>query len=101
MTITAAIVLYAMIWFWVFLMVLPMRLKTQGEAGAVVRGTPASAPVETWLRRKLKIATLVGSLIWVAAAGIILSGAISLSDIDVFNRMSPDARAPLGGGTDG
>jgi predicted secreted protein len=101
MTITAAIVLYAMIWFWVFLMVLPMRLKTQGEAGEVVRGTPSSAPMEPGIRRKLKLATLVGSLIWAVAAGIILSGAISLSDIDFFNRMAPVSPAPAGGGTGG
>lgn len=101
MSITAAIVLYAMIWFWVFLMVLPMRLTSQAEAGSVVRGTPGSAPVEAGIGRKVRTATLIGTVIWAILAGIILSGAITVKDIDVFNRMNPDAPAPAAGGTDG
>lgn len=99
MSITAAIVLYAMIWFWVFLLVLPMRLTSQSEAGRVVPGTPASAPTDAGIRRKVRTATLVGTLIWALAAGIILSGVISVEDIDIFNRMG--RAAPTAGGTDG
>lgn len=101
MTITAAIVLYAMIWFWVFLIVLPMRLTSQAEAGSVVPGTPASAPTEPGIRRKVRIATLIGTVVWAVAAGVILSGAITLRDIDVFNRMYPQGSAPAADGTGG
>ena len=44
MTITAALVLFAIIWFMVFFCVLPLRFQSQAEAGSVVPGTPASAP---------------------------------------------------------
>ena len=40
MNITAAIVLFAMIWFMVFFIVLPQRFVSQEEAGSVVPGTP-------------------------------------------------------------
>lgn len=101
MSITAAIVLYAMIWFWVFLMVLPMRLTSQAEAGSVVPGTPASAPMDAGIRRKVRTATLVGTVIWAIAAGIILSGAITVEDFGIFNRNGPAAPASTAGGTDG
>ena len=42
MSISAAIVLYSVCWFMVFFIVLPLRLTTQGDAGAVVPGTPKS-----------------------------------------------------------
>ncbi len=41
MTITAAIVLFAVIWFLVFFCVLPFRFESQAEAGSVTPGTPA------------------------------------------------------------
>lgn len=101
MTITAGIVLYAMIWFLVLFMVLPMRLTSQGEAGKVVPGTPSSAPVDPGLRRKVRIVTVVAAVIWAIVATIIVSGVISVRDLDVFNRMAPPSGAPAGGGTGG
>jgi len=88
MTITAAIVLYAMIWFMVFLIVLPLQMVTQGEAGAVVPGTHRSAPADAQVGRKARITTLWATGIWIVIAGIIVSGVISIRDIDWFNRMS-------------
>ena len=44
MGITAAIVVYAMLWFLTLFLVLPFRNRTQGEAGEVEPGTPSSAP---------------------------------------------------------
>ncbi len=40
MSITSAIVLYAVTWFMVFFIVLPIRFVSQGDTGAVVLGTP-------------------------------------------------------------
>lgn len=89
MTITAAIVLYMVIWFMVFFVVLPLRLQSQAEAGEVVPGTPASAPAHAGVKRKALIATLVGTVLWAVVAGIILSGLIGVRDIDWFGRMGP------------
>lgn len=89
MSITSALVLFSIIWFMVFFVVLPLRLKTQGEAGDVVPGTPSSAPTEAQIGRKAKITTIVATIIWAVAAGVILSGVISVRDLDFFNRMAP------------
>ena len=43
MSITSAIVLYAVIWFMVFLIVIPIRLQTQGDVGRIVPGTHAGS----------------------------------------------------------
>ena len=44
MSVTSAIVLFAVIWFLIFLIIIPFRLKTQGDLGAIVKGTQAGAP---------------------------------------------------------
>ncbi|WP_211201626.1 DUF1467 family protein [Rhodobacter sp. NTK016B] len=82
----SAFVLYAFIWFLTLLVVLPLRLKTQGEAGTVVAGTPQSAPANLNIGRKFLMATIFGTLVWLVVAGIILSGWITIQDIDVFHR---------------
>ncbi len=87
MSITAAFVLYAVVWFMLFLIILPMRLKTQGETGEIVPGTHASAPVNPDIKRKVKITTLVAIVIWGVLATIILTGAITVSDFDWFNEL--------------
>jgi predicted secreted protein len=58
MTITAAFVLFAVLWFLALLTILPLRVRTQGEDGAVVPGTPSSAPTDADIRRKLAWATV-------------------------------------------
>ncbi len=88
MTITAALVLYSFIWFMTFYIVLQVRTKTQAESGeGVVPGTPPGAPAKEDVGRSARIATLIGTLIWLAVVGIILSGWITLRDLDIFNRL--------------
>ena len=53
MAITSALVLFAVIWFMLLLMALPMRMKSQEEDGEVVPGTPASAPVDPMIGKKM------------------------------------------------
>ena len=89
MSITSAIVLFAVIWFMVFFVVLPLRLTTQGEAGDVVPGTHASAPSDPQLRRKVRTTTLWALVLWVVIGGTILSGVITVRDFDVMGRMPP------------
>lgn len=93
MSITAAIVLFAVIWFMVLLITLPIRLKSQADMGEVVPGTPRSAPADPQLKKRAWIVTGVSLVLWIAIAGIILSGKVSVRDIDWFNRMGP---APIG-----
>ncbi|MEM8978480.1 MAG: DUF1467 family protein [Pseudomonadota bacterium] len=93
MSITSAIVLYAVIWFMTFLVVLPLNMKTQGDMGEVVPGTHKSAPADPQIKRKAWITTLWAAGLWAVIGGTIISGVISVRDIDVFNRMgSPSAQ---------
>ena len=87
MSITAAFVLYAVVWFMLFLMILPLRLKTQGDTGEIVPGTHASAPENPNIKRKVKITTLIALLIWAVISTIILTGAITVRDFDWFNEL--------------
>ncbi len=83
MSITSAIVLYAVTWFMVFFIVLPIRFVSQGDTGEVVPGTPKGAPAREIVGRKARLTTLIAAGVWVVLAGIILSGVISVRDLDV------------------
>ncbi len=70
MTLSLGIALYIMVWWMTLFAVLPFGVRTQGEAGEVVDGTPASAPVAPRLLRTVIINTLVASVafafVWLA-----------------------------------
>ncbi|MDF1618976.1 DUF1467 family protein [Pseudothioclava nitratireducens] len=87
MNLTGGIVLFAVIWFMVFFLVLPLRLRTQGDVGEIVHGTPAGAPHEAHLKKKVKITTAVSVVLWAIIATVILSGMVTLHDIDWFGRL--------------
>ncbi len=90
MSIVSAIVLFAVIWFLVLFVVLPIRLETQGDVGKVVQGTHAGAPSSSFsMKRKAKITTVWAALVWIVIAGVVIYGDISVRDIDLFNRMGP------------
>ena len=88
MGITSALVLFAVIWFLVFLVVIPIRLETQGDVGEVEPGTHAGAPANPNLKKKAWITTGISFIIWIIITAVILSGSLTISDIDFFNRMS-------------
>ncbi|MFP1643999.1 DUF1467 family protein [Pontitalea aquivivens] len=87
MNLTGGIVLFAVIWFMVFFIVLPIRFRSQEEAGEVVPGTPPSAPADARIGKKARITTLIAIVLWAIIAAIILSGMITLRDIDWFNQL--------------
>ncbi|WP_170400548.1 DUF1467 family protein [Ruegeria arenilitoris] len=89
MTITAALVLFAVIWFMTLLIVLPIRIKTQGDLGDIVPGTHAGAPEVHHMKKKLWITTGISVVLWAIIAGIIISGVISVRDFDWLNQLEP------------
>lgn len=89
MTITAGLVLFAVIWFMTLLVVLPIRIKTQGDLGDIVPGTHAGAPEVHHMKRKMWITTGISVVLWAIIAGIILSGVISVRDFDWLNQLEP------------
>lgn len=90
MNITGGIVLFAVIWFMVFFIALQIRPKSQADAGDVVPGTPASAPAEVHMKRKVVATTMIAIILWSVIASIILSGAVTLRDIDWFGKLGPE-----------
>jgi predicted secreted protein len=90
MSITGAIVLYAMVWFMVFFVVLALRFESQADTGTVVPGTPRSAPSTENVGRKARVTTLVATVIWAILAAIIISGIITVRDFDFMGRMPPE-----------
>ena len=85
MTITAALVLFAVTWFMVFFCVLPFRFKSQAEEGSVTPGTPASAPHDPMIATKAKITTAIAAVIFAGLYVIITSGVITRDNMDVFH----------------
>jgi predicted secreted protein len=87
MSIVSAIVLYAVIWFLVLFIVLPIRMVTQGDQGEIVPGTQAGAPVDPQMRRRALVTTLVATVIWAILAAVIVSGVFRLSEMELFRWM--------------
>lgn len=87
MTITAAIVVYAVTWFLTFFVVLQLRTVTQSDIDKVEPGTPPGAPATEVVGRMAWIATLWATVIWAAICGVILSGWITIADLDVLGTM--------------
>ncbi|EEE36629.1 hypothetical protein RKLH11_462 [Rhodobacteraceae bacterium KLH11] len=89
MTITAALVLFAVIWFMTLLVVLPVRIKTQGDLNNIVPGTHAGAPEVHHMKKKMWITTGISVVLWAIIAGIIISGVISVRDFDWLDQLEP------------
>ncbi|WP_095588462.1 DUF1467 family protein [Actibacterium ureilyticum] len=93
MGITSAIVLFAVIWFLVLFVTLPFMKRTQAEAGQIEPGTHASAPADFNPRRTALVVTVISTVLWALIAGTIISGAITVRDLDFFGRMGPAPEA--------
>ena len=85
MTISAAIVMFAVIWFMGLLIALPMRMQSQSEAGEVVDGTSPSAPADPKLGKKVKWVPILSIPVWALVCGIIVSGVITVDMFDFYN----------------
>lgn len=98
MGITSALVLFAVIWSMTFLIVLPIRVQTQGDLGDIVPGTHAGAPEVHNLRKKAWITTVISLVLWAIITAIIVFEVITVRDLDWFNRGAPVTTTD---GTDG
>ncbi|TYO89467.1 DUF1467 family protein [Oceanicella actignis] len=84
MTITAAIVLYAVSWFMTLFVILPLGMRSQQDEGDVAPGTPASAPADPQMRRKFRNTTIVATLIWIVLMVVITTRMVTLDDIFAY-----------------
>jgi predicted secreted protein len=97
MSLVQALVVFAVMWFLTFFVVLPLRFVSQDDDGAVVPGTPRSAPAHDVVGRKARITTAIALVLTVILYVVINSGVIRLTDIDFFNRGADSAPDGTGG----
>ena len=81
MSITASIVLFCSIWAVVFFMILPQGVVSQHEDGEVVPGSPASAPADAMIVRKMIRTTIIALMVFAAIWLIIEYKLVTLDDI--------------------
>ena len=84
MNLTGGIVLYAVLWFLVLFVLLPIGQKSQADVGEVTPGTPAGAPHEPQIRKKILWATAITTVLWGIIAWIILGGIITRADLNAI-----------------
>ncbi len=89
MGITSALVLYAVIWFAIFLMIIPVGLKTQGDVGEIVEGTHSAAPHFHNLKKKAWLTAAIAFAIWLVVFLVVTFEIVTVRDIDMFGRMGP------------
>lgn len=87
MSITGAIVIFASIWFVTLLCILPVGMKSQADAGEIAPGTPASAPSEAMIGRKMLWTTAITVVLWAVICGVIFWSGLTVRDLDVWHRM--------------
>jgi predicted secreted protein len=80
----SAIVLYLVIWFMCVFVILPLKIKSQEEAGEIVPGTPASAPVDPMIKKKAIWVTIMATVIFIPIVLIIANGWIAVEDFDLY-----------------
>lgn len=90
MDIVSGITLYAILWWMTFFVVLPLNLKTQGDEGEVVPGTPEGAPHSVNIRRKVFITTIAAVGVWLVTVLIVYhSGLLNIRMFDVNHTLPP------------
>jgi predicted secreted protein len=94
MGVVTGLVLYAIIWFLTLLIVLQTSVVTQDEAGRRVKGTHGSAPDNPQLGRRFLLTSGIAFGIWAVIAAVILSGAVTIEDIDLFTRFGLGSPPP-------
>ena len=78
MSVSFAIAIYVVIWWTVLFAILPIGVRTQGEDGTIVPGTPESAPTRPRLLRVVLLTTVVSGLVFAALWGAVRYGLIDL-----------------------
>lgn len=94
MGVVTGIVLYAVIWFMTLLIALQVRVTSQDEAGEKVAGTHGSAPADAQMKTRVLWTSIAAAVIWAGIAAIIISGAVTIEDIDLFTWFGMGSSAP-------
>jgi predicted secreted protein len=77
MSITGGIIIYVNLWMIIFFMVLPFGITNQIDSTDYQKGTDPGAPVESRMKKKILITTLI--------ATVIFSLILVVDQLDLFN----------------
>ena len=77
MSITGGIIIYVNLWMIIFFMVLPFGITNQIDSTDYQKGTDPGAPVESRMKKKILITTLI--------ATVIFSLILAVDQLDLFN----------------
>ena len=86
MSISFAVAIYLLIWWTLLFAVLPIGLRTQGEDGTVVPGTPESAPTAPRLIWLALLNTVISALVFAGMWAAVRYGLVDLEHL--FGRWS-------------
>ena len=89
MSLVFAFAIYFVVWWVVFIAVLPFGVTTQAEQGMVTPGTVESAPVTPAIFRKVIITTFVSALIFGVIYSVLVFDIIALDDIPILLEFAP------------
>jgi predicted secreted protein len=81
MSLSMAIAVYVVIWWTVLFAILPIGVRTQGEDGTIVPGTPESAPTRPRLVRIVLLTTLVSALVFAGLWAVIRYSLVNLESL--------------------
>ena len=70
LTLAGSIALYFVVWWTALFAILPIRIRSQAEAGEIVPGTDPGAPAAPALRERAIWTTLVSAVIFGAVAAL-------------------------------
>ena len=79
MSVTFGVAIYLVIWWTVLFAVLPIGVRTQGEDGVVVPGTPESAPAAPRLLRVVVLTTVISALVFASLWALVTYSVIDLN----------------------
>lgn len=83
MSIGLGVATYFIIWWTVLFAILPIGVRTQGEAGDVIPGTPASAPVRPRFLLIIGLTTIVSAAVFALVYAVLLWGIIDLATLPI------------------
>ena len=70
LTLAGSMGLYFVVWWTVLFMILPIQIRSQAEAGAIVEGTDPGAPASPALRERAIWTSAVATILFTALAAV-------------------------------
>lgn len=86
MDLFSMVVVYLLVWWVTLFAVLPTGVRGQAEDGHIVKGTEPGAPVESQMKRKLIMTTIISAVVWAIICAVIISGIIDWEKFSIYNR---------------